>query len=226
MASMVLFAAVTAIVSYLIGSVPFGFVIGKAVKGIDIRTQGSGNIGATNVTRVVGKWWGKFCFALDFFKGFLPVLAVVLLTKYSCCLDDSYGILPAVASVSAVLGHIYPVWLKFKGGKGVSTAAGSILALCPVAIIAAILLWAVIFFISRYVSLASIFAAVSVPVFAWIFNLFHIGTYCPVPQMILLVFLAVFTIVKHSSNIKRLCNGTENRFERKSKNTESGEENK
>jgi len=206
----------TAAGAYFCGSIPFGLLIGKA-KGIDIREHGSGNIGATNVTRVIGKWWGKLCFFLDFFKGCLPVLVLVVLTKHCGCLKDEYGIFPCMAALAAVCGHIYPVWIKFKGGKGVSTAAGAILALCPFALLTGLAAWGIIFFASRYVSLASILAAVILPVAAWVYNLTGFGPKASATELGLLILLAVLTIVKHTSNIKRLCNGTENRFEKKPK---------
>ena len=201
-----------AAVPYLIGSIPFGFLIGK-MKGMDIRTLGSGNIGATNVTRVVGKGWGRLCFLLDLLKGALPVLAVSLLVKRGI-LADTYGILPLIAALATVGGHIFPVYLKFKGGKGISTAAGAILALNPPALLAAGALWAILFFTTRYVSLASIFAAIFLPVAAWLTNVSGLwrssGT-----EMLLFCLLAVLAVIRHTSNIKRLLNGTESRFVRK-----------
>ena len=122
----VLSVIATVILSYLAGSIPFGFLIGK-MKGIDIREHGSGNIGATNVTRVVGKWWGKGCFFCDFLKSALPVTLVIFLCRKGC-FADPWGLLPSLAAFCAVAGHIFPVWLKFKGGKGISTAAGAVLA--------------------------------------------------------------------------------------------------
>ena len=199
-------------VPYLIGSVPFGFLIGK-MKGLDIRTQGSGNIGATNVTRVIGKNWGKLCFLLDLMKGILPVVLVNLLVRRGT-FDDPCGILPAIAALATVCGHIYPVYLHFKGGKGISTAAGAILALNPPALLSAGVLWVIVFLTSRYVSLASIAAAVSLPVFAWIMKMAGVWTYSPT-EMILFCVLAVLAVVRHSSNIRRLLNGTESRFARK-----------
>ena len=194
---MTLVYASGAVVPYLIGSVPFGFLIGK-MKGLDIRTQGSGNIGATNVTRVIGKNWGKLCFLLDLMKGILPVVLVNLLVRRGT-FDDPCGILPAIAALATVCGHIYPVYLHFKGGKGISTAAGAILALNPPALLSA---------------LASIAAAVSLPVFAWIMKMAGVWTYSPT-EMILFCVLAVLAVVRHSSNIRRLLNGTESRFARK-----------
>ena len=185
---MTLVYASGAVVPYLIGSVPFGFLIGK-MKGLDIRTQGSGNIGATNVTRVIGKNWGKLCFLLDLMKGILPVVLVSLLVRRGT-FDDPCGILPAIAALATVCGHIYPVYLHFKGGTGISTAAGAILALNPPALLSAGVLWVIVFLTSRYVSLASIAAAVSLPVFAWIMKTAGVWAYSST-EMILFCVLAV-----------------------------------
>jgi glycerol-3-phosphate acyltransferase PlsY len=225
--------AITVIaVSYLIGSIPFGLLIGK-LKGKDIRKEGSGNIGATNVTRVVGKGWGKLCFFLDFLKGALPVLVVSYLTpkelfpfltnmvpaawqQYMNQVPDPLAVLPSLAAFATVSGHIWPIYLKFKGGKGVSTAAGAILALSPLALIGAALVWVITFFSSRYVSLASIFAATSMPIFLIVLSLCKVSK-ASIPEIILFLLLAILTVLKHSSNIKRLREGTESRFDKKSK---------
>ena len=217
---MTLVYASCAVAPYLIGSVPFGFLIGK-MKGLDIRTLGSGNIGATNVTRVIGKNWGKLCFLLDLMKGILPVVLVSLLARQGI-FDDPYGILPAIAALATVCGHIYPVYLHFKGGKGISTAAGAILALNPPALLSAGVLWVIVFLVSRYVSLASITAAVSRPVFAWIMKTAKVWAYSPT-EMILFCVLALLAVVRHSSNIKRLLDGTESRFARKNESQQKEE---
>ncbi|MBR4255124.1 MAG: glycerol-3-phosphate 1-O-acyltransferase PlsY [Lentisphaeria bacterium] len=222
---------IIALGSYLVGAVPFGFLIGK-MKGIDIRKHGSGNIGATNVTRVVGKGWGRLCFFLDFLKGAFPVIAASMLStressqfvvehlpewlKMEPCLPDPAGLLACVAAFAAVCGHIWPVYLKFKGGKGISTAAGAILALNPLSLISAGVVWAVVFFASRYVSLASIAAAVSIAVFCVVFRLAGLSN-ATRPEILLLFLLAALAVTKHASNIKRLREGTENKFERKKK---------
>lgn len=206
-----------ALISYLSGSVPYGYLIGK-IKGIDIRQHGSCNIGATNVTRVIGKSWGRLCFACDFFKGFLPVFLVTLCVRQAW-IADSCGIMTSIATLCAVMGHIFPVWLKFKGGKGVAVAAGAIFAFCPYSLLAGLAVWVITFFTSRYVSLASILAAASLPVFCFVFSYvfsWEPGGFSGV-RLGLLIVIAVLTILKHSSNIKRLLNGTENRFEKKKK---------
>ena len=164
--SFTLSLAVLLLLSYLIGSIPFGYLVGRC-HGLDIRKEGSGNIGATNVTRVIGSWWGKLCFLLDFLKGLLPAGSAVLLTGNGV-LEDPYHLLPAAATLAVVLGHIYPVFLKFKGGKGIATAAGAILPLCPVAVVLGFLSWGAVFLTTRYVSLASITAAVVLPAAATI----------------------------------------------------------
>ncbi|MCI6289169.1 MAG: glycerol-3-phosphate 1-O-acyltransferase PlsY [Lentisphaeria bacterium] len=205
--------------AYLIGSIPFGLLIGF-MKGVDIRTQGSCNIGATNVTRVVGKIWGKLCFVCDFLKGLLPVLAVHFIwNRYSGQQEQTLqsGILISLTAMGTVLGHIFPLYLKFKGGKGVSTAAGAVMALNPLSVVIAAMVWVLTFFTSRYVSLASIAAAIALPLAAWL--LIHAGIPMSLPVGILLIFFAVLTIWRHRSNIQRLLNGTESRFEKKKTET-------
>ena len=200
------------VVSYLIGAIPFGFLIGKCFHK-DIRKEGSGNIGATNVTRVIGKWWGRLCFFLDFLKGWAPVFAANC--YFSTPESPASGLLLLTAGAATILGHMFPVYLKFKGGKGISTAAGVALALTGWTLLAAGLVWVVVFLISRYVSLASILAAATLPVAAVALNLW----YRPVPLSIQIFFgaIAIVAIYKHRSNIVRLKNGTELRFERKKK---------
>lgn len=196
--------------AYALGSIPWGFIIGRFY-GVDVRTVGSKNIGATNVTRTVGRLPGKICFILDFLKGGLPVLAAQYVTAAMNC--QSAWLVIAVM-FAAILGHIFPVFLSFKGGKGVSTAAGAIMALAPLPLLVAFAVWTVVFFVFRYVSLASICAAAVLPVTAWVFKLCSIGS--PVARapwtLVFLTIIAVLAIARHHSNIKRLLNGTESRF--------------
>ena len=199
---------VVVVFAYICGSVPWGYIIGK-VNGIDVRTVGSKNIGATNVTRCVGKKAGKLCFALDFLKGLLPVLVA----RYIIGVSGSVTELLVV--FAAILGHVFPVFLNFKGGKGVSTAAGAIMALAPVPLVTALVIWVVVFFISRYVSLASITAAAVLPVIAWVMILTGNRNGASVPVAIVLTVIAALAIFRHRSNIQRLLDGTENRFGRK-----------
>ena len=184
--------AAAIVLAYLVGSIPFGLLIGRFYH-IDIRKHGSGNIGATNVTRVVGKWAGRICFFCDFLKGGLPVLAVHWFWRGQA----SASLLAIGVALAAVLGHLFPVFLKFRGGKGVSTAAG-----------------AALFFSFGYVSLASIGAAVALPVAAAIFLLFKIGgnVACSGSTLIFFVVVAALATLRHRENIRRLLNGTESRF--------------
>ncbi len=197
------------LVSYLIGAIPFGLLIGR-IYGIDIRKVGSGNIGATNVTRAVGKTAGKVCFFLDFLKGALPTAAAQLIYPDLPWLTLGCG-------AAAILGHVFPVYLKFKGGKGISTAAGAALALAPLPLLGAAAIWAAAFFIWRYVSLASILAAVALPVLAVLFRLFGIGTETARSAVTLgfITVAAILAVLRHIENIRRLLNGTESRFTKK-----------
>jgi len=212
--SAIVILVAVALISYLIGAIPWGYLIGKR-NGVDIRKLGSKNIGATNVTRVIGKWSGKLCFALDFLKGFIPVLVVTILCKRGI-IDDSSHIMQMVAALSAILGHMFPVYLWFCGGKGVSTAGGALLALAPYSFGIAGIVWVVIYLLSRYVSLASITAATVLPICATLISWLKPDLYYHSPYVLgFLYFISIMAILKHSGNIKRLLNGTENKFEKK-----------
>ena len=210
--SNVAIAGVMILGAYLLGSIPWGYIIGKFY-GVDVRTVGSKNIGATNVTRTVGRMQGKLCFALDFLKGGLPVMAAQYVTASEAWKNSAQWVVIAVM-FATIVGHIFPVFLKFKGGKGVSTAAGSIMALAPLPLLVAFAVWTVVFFVFRYVSLASICAAAVLPVTGWMFKLCEVGS--PASRatltLIFLTIVAVLAIARHHSNIKRLLNGTESRF--------------
>ncbi len=199
---------IVALASYLIGSIPFGYLIGR-LHGVDIRTVGSGNIGATNVTRSIGKIQGKICFFLDFLKGVLPV------TMANLMFEENQATLALIAGLAVIIGHVFPVYLKFRGGKGVATAAGVALALAPYPLLCALLIWIVTFMTSRYVSLASIVAAASLPIVAALFMGLKIGTPFELGKSTILFFalIAFLAILRHVSNIKRLLNGTESRFD-------------
>ncbi|MBE6376453.1 MAG: glycerol-3-phosphate 1-O-acyltransferase PlsY [Lentisphaerae bacterium] len=200
--------------AYLLGSIPWGFIIGKW-NGVDVRKVGSNNIGATNVTRCVGKKAGKLCFVLDFLKGALPVIAAQYVFRNASTVPMEYVVIAAL--FATVLGHMFPVFLKFKGGKGVSTAAGAVMALTPYALLAALLVWVVVFLASRYVSLASIAAAAVLPIVAWVFYLVDFGNQLArSPEvLIFLTIVSLLAILRHHANIVRLLNGTENRFGKK-----------
>jgi len=200
----ILFISILTLSAYLIGSIPFGLLIAKT-KGLDIRKQGSGNIGATNVLRCLGKPLGITCFVLDVLKGYLPAFVFPMVGKIGADFP-SIGILFGAA---AILGHNFPIFLKFKGGKGIATSAGVLLGVAPLAVGLGILTWAIIFFISGYVSLGSIIAALVVAIVGWL--RYDITT------ALALTLLGALAIYRHRENIKRLINGTENKFSRKSK---------
>ncbi len=217
-----------AVAAYLLGSIPTGFLVAKA-KGVDIRKTGSGNIGATNAMRVLGKPAGIFVLLMDAAKG---VLAVVILPSFICdfiiphvcgiklyhygtlwsLYDESYETVlrfEIIAGIFAVLGHNYTCWLKFKGGKGIATTAGVYLALAPWALLVALVVFILAILITKYVSVGSIAAAIALPVTVWIMT----------PQNIFLgivtTALGALAIYKHKSNIQRLLAGTENRLGQK-----------
>lgn len=204
-------ALATFVLGYLLGSIPNGFLAGR-ISGIDVRQHGSGNIGATNVLRVLGKPWGFGVFFADALKGFIAVrLALLLVARTPGAADYSefYAILAAAA---CVFGHSFPVWLKFKGGKGVATSAGAIFGVMPIAAITIFLVWLLIFETTRYVSLASVIAATALP-FA-IAVLIRMGK---TQGVVLFYFSAAMTALvvwRHRSNLVRLWNGTEQRFTR------------
>ena len=191
---------ILALIAYLFGAIPFGLLVAKS-RGIDIRTQGSGNIGATNVFRVVGKGWGIFTLVLDALKGFIPAFIFPMFGN----LDSEWGVLFGLLSI---VGHSFPVYLKFKGGKGVATSAGMLIGVAPQAVGVGLLVWIICMVIWRYVSLASIVAAATIAVTVWVIDMGLIIN-------IALTALGAMVIWLHRANIKRLINGTENRFGKK-----------
>ena len=198
--------------SYLLGSIPFGYIAGR-VAGIDIRNCGSGNVGATNVTRTLGKRYGYPVFTADFLKGFGAVKMSVLIatrTRPDWISPEMFGI---IAAISSVVGHCFPIWLRFKGGKGVATSAGALFGLAPVAALAGVAIWILIFLLTRYVSVASIAAAAALPVIILITTWLSQS-----PGKLLFyssVCLAAVVIWRHRSNLSRLARGTEPHFTRK-----------
>lgn len=200
-------AGCVAIVAYLLGSIPFGFLLVKLFRKEDIRTIGSGNIGATNVVRSGAKGLGALTFLLDAVKGFVAVFLCGWLTLWPSPPMAILVGLPAIAAIFAVLGHMYPIWLRFKGGKGVATAFGVFLALAPRAALIGLAVFITVFLIWRYVSLASIASAIAFPIAALLLS----GHDSPLfTAAVVLIPLAV--ILKHRQNIQRLWNGTEYRF--------------
>lgn len=199
-----------ALAAYLTGAIPFGFLIARA-KGIDIRTKGSGNIGATNIFRSVSKKLGVLTFLLDVLKGFISTYAYPLAAAgiTGTTPDARFAIICACCSVA---GHNWPIFLKFKGGKGIATTAGALLGIAPLALCIGLAVWIIIFPISRYVSLASISAAVAIPCAGWFL---YPDKGLLIPSF--LTFLGALAILRHKDNIVRLVKGTENRFEFKKK---------
>lgn len=196
------------VVGFLLGSIPFGYFAGR-LKGIDIRGHGSGNIGATNVIRVCGKGIGIPVFILDMIKGLVPSLLPQWLVGGQGVGTTVMSGAAVAAGFAAVLGHMFTPWLGFKGGKGVATAAGVLLGIAPVPMLVALAAWLACFFAFKYVSLASIAAAVAVPVTMSV-QMARTGRW----NAVLLGFgivLGALVIVRHRSNVRRLIAGTENR---------------
>lgn len=199
---------IAASVSYLLGSIPFGFLLAKYVLGLDIRTTGSGNIGATNVARESGRL-GLATLLLDAAKGFVAVaLAPIVAARVGGTADADQPLLYAMAAFAAIAGHIFPIWLRFRGGKGVATAVGAFLAMDPPVIGLTLALFALLAIAFRYVSLASITAVGAYPAFAW---WLRGDSYTPVVYYILMA-TALMIIAAHHANIRRLLAGTEPRF--------------
>jgi glycerol-3-phosphate acyltransferase PlsY len=200
--------------AYLLGAIPFGLIIAKA-HGKDLRSIGSGNIGATNVSRALGRKWAYFCFLLDVLKGLVPTLLAALLISSSPSIIE---LLFALAvGVAAILGHIFPVYLRFKGGKGVATSFGVALGLWPfytLCALFAVAVWAVVVLIWRYVSLASILAALAFPL-ALVLATILVPDWQLTqlwPLLIAAVAIPVMVIIRHRENIKRLLAGTESKI--------------
>jgi len=224
------------LVAFLLGSVPFGLLIAKA-RGVDIRQHGSGNIGATNVLRVLGKKFGIPCLLLDILKGFVPTLLAINLISFTgqpmgmviaalfewCYVFPADGhftaqLLQVFTGLCAILGHNYSPWVAFRGGKGIATSAGVVIALMPAAIVILVLVWVLLFLTTRYVSVASIAAVVVLPVLtlygSWHHGRLQDGTWNK-PLFALSLMIAIMGVWKHRANIQRLLAGTEHRFERK-----------
>ena len=211
---MILPFLIAAVVGYFLGALPFGYLVARA-HGVNIFKAGSGNPGATNVKRVLGSKAGNTVYMLDALKGVvaagLPLVRCLVL-RPSDHLDGndlySASMLGVTALVAAVLGHSFSCFTRFKGGKGVATASGGLLVLMPLPGLIAILVWIITFLASRYVSLASILASLSVPAAAWWLDL-------PLALKIVATVLSVLVVVRHYANIRRLLAGTEHRWTRK-----------
>ena len=209
-----LFASLAvALAAYLLGSIPTGYLLMRFFRKQDIRTIGSGNIGATNVLRSGAKGLGAATFLLDMLKGCVAVwlgsvtwIALTVLLHFAPTVPVRD--FQAIAAVCAVLGHMFPVWLRFKGGKGVATGFGVFLIAAPLAALASITLFGLVLAVSRYVSLASILGSLSFPIFAW----FLVTGEKPALYITAQFVVAFLIIAKHHQNIRRLLTGTESRF--------------
>jgi glycerol-3-phosphate acyltransferase PlsY len=205
------------VVSYLLGSIPFGYLLVKTFTGADVRAQGSGNIGATNVARTGKKGLAIATLVMDALKGFAAVAIAKELferSHHSLGYIDSPELrqlaylLMALAALFAIIGHMYPVWLKFKGGKGVATALGVYLALAPKAIVVSMIVFFLVFAITKYVSLGSILASLAFPVAFWYFQ----RAESTPAVLVMICAIQALIIWKHADNIRRLASGTESKF--------------
>jgi glycerol-3-phosphate acyltransferase PlsY len=196
---------VTALLAYLLGSIPTGFLVAKA-RGVDIRTVGSGNIGATNAFRALGKTAGIFVLLMDALKGYLAVELVSRIVFHFFSDGAPLDNLRIAAGVTAILGHNYTCWLHFKGGKGIATSAGVLIALVPLALLIILGIWIVLFATTRFVSIGSLAASFALPFATW-FTKHDLGLTVVTGAM------GALAIYKHRVNIQRLLNGTEHRIQ-------------
>lgn len=205
---------IIAAIAYLLGSIPFGYLLVRIFRGEDIRQTGSGNIGATNVARSGAKGLGIATLALDTVKGFVAVLLAAILVRrqFPPVMFCGNPVIEArmlgmsIAALFAVLGHVFPVWLKFKGGKGVATALGVFCILFPKAILVSLAIFVLVVATTRYVSLGSILAAIAFPIAAYFLE------YPDRLPLLLISVVALIIVLKHHQNIRRMLAGTENRF--------------
>ena len=219
----IVIAVLLMITSYIIGSIPFGLVLGKLIKGIDIRQYGSKNIGSTNAIRVLGKKIGFLVFFCDVLKGMLIIIIVKLLAHFNIWFTPIeemwYGAL-------AILGHGFPIFLNFKGGKVVATSLGVVIILSPLSAISCLLIFLILIYTTGYVSLGSTFAALTVVTVGWLLYFYGIEATNILEYFIgkttlsiclLFTIATVLIILKHMKNYKRLLNGTENNFKKNKK---------
>jgi len=207
-----LIAIALSLLGYLFGSFPAGYLAGR-LAGIDVRTVGSGNIGATNVLRVLGKRWGYAVFIVDAFKGFAAVRLALFFVQHLPSAKPYAEYFAILTGAMCIVGHNFPVWLGFKGGKGVATSAGALFGLMPLVVVVIFLLWIIAFETTRYVSVASMVAAISLPIVVGLFLRLKF-----LDGFALLYFsaaIALLVLWRHRSNFSRLLKGTEQRFTRK-----------
>jgi len=201
-----------ALLAYLLGSLPTGYIAGRLV-GVDIRKVGSGNVGATNVTRVLGKRFGYPVFLVDFAKGLAAVMLAVIMAKAAQSSAQFVDLCAAIGAICSLMGHSYSIWLGFRGGKGVATLMGALFGINWITALIVCVVWIVVFEATRYVSLASIAAAVALPIAVAIMLFLK-----ELPTPITLYFsfcLGALVVLRHRSNLSRLVKGTEPRFVRK-----------
>ena len=201
------------IISYLIGSTPTSIIVGRITKGIDIREHGSGNAGGTNVFRVLGWKPALFVVVIDVFKGWLPAAIFAPAFYYAQIIPD-LGVVQILCGFSAVLGHTYTIFARFKGGKGVGTLGGMLIALFPTAFPFCLAIAIITIILTGYVSLASILASVSLPIFLFILPPFFGVNPAPLSLMVFSLLIPWFITFTHRSNIQRLRSGEENRFDK------------
>ena len=201
-----------ALLSYLLGSIPAGYLAGRYA-GVDIRREGSGNIGATNVLRVLGKPYGYGVFLFDFLKGLGAVRLSILISDRLHPGHEQTELVGIAAGVLCVIGHAYPVWLGFKGGKGVATSVGVLFGLMPLAALIMMIVWLIVFQTTKYVSVASIAAALALPLV--VLTLVHFKQENDMTLVYFSICLTVVIVWRHRSNLSRLMKGTEHSFKRK-----------
>lgn len=202
-------ALIVIVVAYLIGSIPFGYLIVRHKVGEDVRNSGSGGTGATNVSRRAGKAAGVFTLVLDALKGVLAIVVAQLIIGEG---GPTIDWLTAAAAIAAITGHIFPVWLRFRGGKGVATGVGVFLMLAPIAVLCAAVIFIVVVSITKYVSLGSIAAAAIIPLFVFMDMVFIPAISDLRPLLTATVVGAMLIIFAHRGNIRRLVEGTEPKF--------------
>ena len=195
------------LLSYLVGAIPFGYIIGKLWKGIDVREHGSGNIGFTNVLRAVGTVPGFIVMILDIGKGVAAVVGIARLG------EANIGILPVLCGIAAIIGHNWTIYLKFKGGKGIDTTIGVFIAFEPIATVVSLIVWVIAVVITRYVSLGSILFVICLPIAIFALNL--VSNQYITAVLVAAIFAMVFAVYKHRSNIGRLLNGKEHKIGQK-----------
>lgn len=199
----------TIIAAYILGSIPTSYIMGRITKGIDIREFGSGNVGATNALRILGTKIGIFTLIIDIGKGFLAVAISKLIV------EDPSDLILIFVGLSAIIGHIFTIFLKFKGGKGVATSAGVFIALLPLPVLIALIVFVITVWVSKFVSLGSILAAFTLFTTELIINI--LNSFEQLEILIFTFMIALFIIIRHKANIQRLIAGNENKISFKKK---------